>query len=115
MRTLLVLALLAFTLPAHAAGQCANVTDIASWVRVQAVMGNPPLIPDQIIEGANAERIVGLFNAEEPVSQVVADTVISFSRKDAPYILMFLAKGDCVVDAGQIRLDLWDLWLGDPS
>jgi len=96
-------------------GQCANVTDLAPWLRIQTVMGNAPLIPMSITEGEEAKRIVALFNAEPPASRVVADTVVVFARKDAPYVLMFLVRTDCVVDAGQIRIDLWDRWQGEPS
>ena len=96
-------------------GQCTSVNDLAPWLRIQGIMRAPTLIPRGILEGEQAERIVGLFNAEPPVSNVVADTVVYLARHDAPYLILFLARGECIVDAGQIRIDLWDTWQGDPS
>lgn len=61
---------------------------------------DPAISTYATLSGAKAARFVASYNADPPVSDIQADTVIIFAHKETPVMFVVMARGGCVVAAG---------------
>jgi len=79
-------------------------TAVAALTEKEALVGQPT--------PADAARIVAGYNATDPVSNYAPERVYLARPPGAPTLFVVLVAGDCVLEAGEVPVELLAVWVG---